>query len=459
MVFLDAGAYAFDTPMIASIAALQGTGPYAVEAVDLAAVPVYTNTCPTGSFRGPSGPQMVYATETHMEEIAQAVGLSSLEVRRRNILKSGDRGPNGELLPDVAMSECLEIASDRIAEWRRSAGPPPPGRTRGYGLACAWWVTSGAASAVTITMNEDGTATVLTGATEIGTGAVTVGLATIVADTLGLGLDQVAVVSGSTAGGPYDSGSKGSRTLYGAGNAALQAADEISRILRAEAAAQLEAAPEDLILTAGQITVKGDPQASRSMADVVRGALIRTGPVVANGSFVGPKVALDGSTLSGMRFSAFNEATFHCHGAEIELDQQTGRIEVARYIAVHDTGTVVNPNGARGQVEGGIVQGLGYALYEELHVDDVGVVRNADLVDYRLPTIADVPREMVTIFVESHRAPSGPYGAKGIGEAPVILPAAAVGAALRDILGTQPTELPLDAIRVTEFLDGLNQPS
>jgi CO/xanthine dehydrogenase Mo-binding subunit len=154
-----------------------------------------------------------------------------------------------------------------------------------------------------------------------------------------------------------------------------------------------------------------------------------------------------------MRFDAFNEATFHCHAAEIELDPETGRIEVLRYLAVHEVGQVLNPDGARGQVEGGVVQGLGYALSEVLDVGADGIVRNADLVDYRLPTIADVPRQIETVFVAGHPGPSGPRGAKGIGEAPVILPAAAVGAALRDILGDQPRELPLDPIRVAAFLD------
>lgn len=392
-----------------------------------------------------------------MDEIAAAVGLDPVEVRRRNLLRSGDCGPNGELIPDVSIAECLDIASTRLAEWRSDAPPPAAeGRRRGYGLACAWWVTSGSPASATVTMNEDGTATVATGGTEIGTGAVVVGVAAVVADELGIPLSQVTVRSGGT-DGPYDAGSKGSRTLYGIGNAAVSAAREVARQLREEAAERLEAAPDDLILAGGRIGVRGLPDSAIPLAEVAAGALNRTGPLVGSGRFKAARAPLAGSTLDGMRFDVFNEATFHCHAAEIELDPETGRIEVLRYLAVHDIGTVLNPEGARGQVEGGVVQGLGYALSEVLDVADDGTVRNADLVDYRLPTVADIPRDIETVFLPGHPGPSGPHGAKGVGEAPVIVPAAAVGAALRDILGALPGALPLDPIRVAAFLDHLQE--
>jgi CO/xanthine dehydrogenase Mo-binding subunit len=453
-VHLDAGAYAFDTPTIASIAAMLGTGPYDVEAVDLAAAAVYTHTCPTGSFRGPSGPQMVYASEAHVEAVAAAVGLPALELRRRNILRSGARGPSGEPLPDVGMEDCLEAVAARVERWRAEGGAAAPGRRRGYGLACAWWLTSPSPSGATITMNEDGTAIVATGGTEIGTGAVSTGLAAVAADALGIPVEAVTIVSGSTADGPHDGGSKGSRTLYGTGNAVLQAAHDVVEQLKDEVAEQLEAAPGDLELADGRIGVRGSAAASVPVAEAVRGALNRTGPVVGSGRFKGPAIALRGSQLERLPFSAFNEPTFHCHGVELELDEETGTIEVLRYVAAHDVGRVVNPAGARGQVEGGVVQGLGYALSEVMAVDDAGLVRNANLVDYRLPTIADAPREIETVFVEDHPGPTGPYGAKGVGEAPVILPAAAVGAAVRDAVGAQPLELPLDPIRISDLLDG-----
>ena len=340
-VWLDAGAYAFDTPAIASLATLTATGPYYVPAVDLQAWPVYTNTCPTGSMRGPSGPELVYAYETHIADIADALELDPVEVRRRNMLRSGDRGPSGEPLPDVALEDCLNAVVERIDTWRRDGANAS--HRRGYGIACAWWTTTGLPSAATVAMNEDGTVTLSTGGTEIGTGAVVSGIAALAADELGVSLENIHLVSADTEDAPYDAGSKGSRTLYGPGNAVLQASREAARLLRDEAAEQLEAAAEDIVLADGHAGVRGSPSASIPLATVVQGALNRTGPIVGAGRFRAPTVPLEGSQLEGLLFPALNEATFHCHGVEIELDEETGRIRVLRYVAAHDTGPVLNP--------------------------------------------------------------------------------------------------------------------
>jgi CO/xanthine dehydrogenase Mo-binding subunit len=176
--------------------------------------------------------------------------------------------------------------------------------------------------------------------------------------------------------------------------------------------------------------------------------------VVATGRYRAQDAALEGAVLeqAAGRFNRLNEPTFHCHAVEIALDEETGHIEVLRYVAVHDAGRIVNPVGARGQVEGGVVQGLGYALTEQLLIGADGRIRNGDLVDYRIPTIADVPHAIETIFVESSPGLDGPAGAKGLGEPPVILSAAAIGAALHDIVGRTPTQLPFDAPTVARFL-------
>jgi CO/xanthine dehydrogenase Mo-binding subunit len=396
---------------------------------------------------------MVYATEAHLEEIAATVGIDAIELRRRNIFKPGDRGPSGELLADPGIADCLDAVTARLEAWRQDAPAVADGKRRGYGLACAWWLTTGAPSAATIVMNEDGSANVHTGSTEIGTGAVVSGVAAIAARELGLPVERVHVVSGSTGDGPHDAGSKGSRTMYGAGNAVLKAAREVVTMLAEEVADHLEAAPADIDVSGGRIGVRGTPDTSMTVAEAVQLALNKSGPVVGKGRYRGAAVPLAGSTLSGLRFDAFNEPTFHCHGVELELEDETGRIDVTRYVAAHDVGPVLNPAGARGQVEGGVVQGLGYALTEILDVSDTGEVRNPNLVDYRLPTIADAPEVIETIFIEGHPGPTGPFGAKGVGEAPVILPAAAVGSALRQLSGRQPEALPMDATRVAEFLD------
>lgn len=455
-VWLDAGAYAFDTPGIASLAAILATGPYRAPVVDLQAWPVYTNTCPTGSARAPSGPEVVYAYETHIADIAEAVGLDAVDIRRRNILRAGDRGPSGELLNDVAIEDCLNVVTERIDQWRRESEGVSP--RRGYGIACGWWTTTGMPSSATVAMNEDGTVMLSTGATEIGTGAIVTGVASIAANELGVPVEDIRLVTADTGATPYDSGSKGSRSLYGPGNAVLQASQEAARLLREEAGEQLEASPDDIVLANGYAGVRGSPAGpTLPIAKVVQGALNRTGPIVGAGRFKAPAVELEGSRLEGLYFASLNEATWGCHGVELELDEETGRIRVLRYVAAHDTGPLLNPAGARGQIEGGVVQGLGQALTEVMDVGADGVVRNANFVDYRMPTIVDAPRSIETVMIEIHPAATGPLGVKGVGEPPVILPPAAVGAAIRDLLGAQPMRLPVDAVHLSEFLDTLSE--
>ncbi len=301
-VWLDAGAYAFDTPGIASLAALLATGPYRAPAVDLRAWPVYTNTCPTGSARAPSGPEVVYAYEAHMADIADVVGIDAVEVRRRNLLCSGDRGPSGELFEDVAIGDCLDIVTERIEQWRQESEGSSP--TRGYGIACGWWTTTGMPSSATVAMNEDGSVTLSTGGTEIGTGAIVTGVTAIAARELGVKAEDIRLVSADTGDTPYDSGSKGSRSLYGPGNAVLQASQEAARMLREEAAEQFEASPEDIILAEGFATVRGSPAGpTLTIAEVAKGALNRTGPIVAAGRFKGPALTTEGSRMEGMMFT------------------------------------------------------------------------------------------------------------------------------------------------------------
>ena len=449
LVYLDSGAYAYDTPALASTAALQACGPYAIPAVDARVVPVVTNTAPTGSFRAPTGPQMVYANERHVDDIARQSGIGAIELRRRNLMRRGSAGPSGQVLDETAADECLTRVSERLSEWR---GQAPRGGPRGYGLAMAWWGTMAGASAASVTASVDGTLSIRTGATEIGTGAVVSGVVALVADELGVSPRDVKLVSADTDRTPFDLGSEGSRTLYGAGSAALSAASVVRRIIGEAVAAHLEADAADVEFRDGHVGVIGVPERRLSIADAVALAQARRGPVIAVGRFDAPAVAHDEDSVTGAGYAVHNEPTFHCHGAEVSLDAATGRIVVHRYVAAHDTGTVINPAGVRGQVQGGVAQGLGYALLEEMLLDDRGAVRNTDLHDYRIPTVGDMPDELEIILVDAYPSTTGPHGAKGVGEAPILLPAAAVAAALCDLVGDAPNRLPLSADRVSDFL-------
>jgi CO/xanthine dehydrogenase Mo-binding subunit len=445
----DSGAYTYDTPYITSMGAMQAAGPYAIDAIEARVHAVRTNTQPTASFRAPSAPQMCFANEVHMDEIAAELGIDRIELRRRNMMRAGDLGPTGQELAESALGRCLDEAERVLAAWRVDAAAQTGADVaRGLGLACAWWFTAPGGSAATVRLEEDGTVTVACGATEIGTGAVVSGLTSLVASELGLGTADVRLISASTDSAPPDFGSEGSRTLYGAGNAVLQATGQCRDILLAHAALDLEASREDLVLRDGCVQVAGAPSSSIALAEIGRRAALAGGPVVGTGRFQAPPTEYLDGCATRMLIPTFNEPTFHCHVADVEVDVRLGSVRVRRYAAIHDTGPVVSWSGVKGQIEGGVVQGLGYALYEEMDFDSDGRVRNANLVDYRLPTIADGPDEMLVLPIESFPSRSGPRGAKGIGEAPVILPAATVASGIRDATGGTITTLPLRPDRV-----------
>jgi CO/xanthine dehydrogenase Mo-binding subunit len=451
-ILLDSGAYALDVQALNSMAAFFATGPYYIENLDLSSRAIYTNTCPTGSFRGPTGPQLVYAVEAHLDEIAKAMDLDPAEIRRRNFIQKGQRGPGGELMSDVTVEQCMDRVLERLQAFRSENPPAEDNRRRGYGFACAWWSSLGTPSSAVVQVHDDGSATVSSGGTEIGTSVISTTLPAIVAEVLGIDPERVALNNGSTRDAPFESGSRGSRTLFSTGNATLRALEEVVGQIKGEASEMLGVPAESLVLRDGRVEGEGKSNASLPLADVVSSARLRSGPVVASARYREPLSAVEGSQLDNARVARLGEATFHCHGVEIALDDETGRIEVLRYVAVHDVGRILNPLAARGQVEGGVVQGIGYALYENLEVDANGTVRNDNFHDYRMPTIADAPESIETIFIETNLSATGPFGAKGIGEPPVIIPAAAIGSALRDILGRQPMRLPFDPGYIADFV-------
>lgn len=451
-ILLDSGAYALDIQALNSIAAFYATGPYYIENLDLLSRAVYTHTCPTGSFRGPTGPQLVYAIEAHINDIAEALGLDPNDVRRRNFIKKGQRGPGGEeITAEVTVEACMEIVARRLEDFRADV-PRNDTRPRGYGLACAWWNSIGTPSSAQVELHEDGSATISSGGTEIGTSVISTTLPAIVAEMLGIDPDHVTLNNGSTRNAPFESGSRGSRTLFSTGNATINAVNQVVEQIKEEAAELLGVPPEKLILRDGRVETEAPGNASLPLKDVIVSAKMRSGPVVAAGRYRAKQVEVSGSRLDGARMARLGEPTFHCQGVEIALDPDTGRIEVLRVVAAHDIGQVLNPVSARGQVEGGVVQGIGYAIYENLETDKLGAVRNGNLHDYRMPTIKDVPLSIETIFIDSY-ASTGPFGAKGIGEPPVIIPAAAIGSALREMLGRQPMNLPFDAAAMVSFLE------
>ena len=320
-------------------------------------------------------------------------------------------------------------------------------KRRGRGIACMWYpigfTVSANPSAATVKVNEDGTATLLTGTVETGQGSLTV-LAQIAAEELGIATDDVHVLSADTDAMPMDTGAIASRTTYVTGNAVRLAAKQARLILFETAAPMLGVKPAQLEARDRKIQVKGYPQRNAAIGEVAhRSQVVMGQPAIGSASWNPPTVAMDPLTGQGKPFSTYVYAT---QIAEVDVDDETGEVEVLRIVAAHDCGRPINPMRVEGQVEGGISMGIGFALQEQILFDGAGVQVNPNLTNYIMPTSLDMPEIEVDI-VDSYD-PTGPFGAKGVGEPTSVPTAAAVLNAIHDAVGVRITSLPATAEKV-----------
>jgi CO/xanthine dehydrogenase Mo-binding subunit len=290
------------------------------------------------------------------------------------------------------------------------------------------------------------------GTQEIGTGAIMGGVPQVVAEMMGVSLEHVRLVVADTTSGLWDFGSQGSRTLFNVGRAAQLACAELISQIKSLAEKMLEAPAGELELRDAAVVVKGAPGERLSLADL---AMLDTkGDLHGRGqSFPDPAV-YDQSRMTSCLYPAFHYPSFHCHAAEVEVDQGTGEVTVVRYAAAHDIGHAVNPTLIEGQVHGGVAQGIGMAMMEEIVYRD-GRVLNNNWTDYKLPTFADVPD--VQAIIVQHPVEGGPFGAKGLGESPVIEPPGALANAVYRATGARLTSLPLTGEKILRALRVSNQ--
>jgi CO/xanthine dehydrogenase Mo-binding subunit len=432
----DTGAFAGSGPGVASVATMVLAGPYRTPNLFLEGYAVYTNKTNCGSYRAPSGPQANFAVESQMDIIADALGIDPLELRLRNIVREGDEGPTGQVLTAVGLEECLRRAAEAIGWKDRRAAPG-----RGKGIACGWWTTTGGSSSVYVKIDPDGTVALNTGAVEIGTGALT-GAAQVLAEELGVDLTDITVVSADTFSTPFDFGAQGSRTAFAVGNACRAAVVELRRALFAQAAVLLGCSEEALTLRDKHVV---GPEGRVSLADLARQSQVAGGGLIAHGTFIAPGTAYDAKRVQGHAYPAFHSPSFHAHAVDLSVDEETGEVTIHKYVVAQDVGFALNPTYIEGQIEGGVAQGLGQTLSEEI-VYREGRVLNANLTDYKMPTALDVPR-VESIIVE-HPGLIGPYGAKGVGEPPNIEPPATVANAIAAAIGVRITSLPITAEKI-----------
>lgn len=416
-------------------------GPYHTPAFEVEGYAVRTNKPAFGPHRAPFAPQCAFVLESHLDHVAREAGLDSLAFRAAHMWKEGDTTPMGQTVGPFGLPTAFEKARATAARWRADGGP-----NSGVGVAAGFWSTAtGAGGEVRLQLSPTAL-TVVQGEREIGSGSVLAGVAWAAVRSTGLPRERVSVAYEDTAHAPYDSGVYGSRTTATLG----RAVEEATRALLKDLGARLGGSgPIHLGVEGGEIVaVRGSMR--RPIRELASDAE-RAGPgIVANGKHYGKSGTIDERKVEAGTFYAYTDFTGAAHVAQVAVDRATGTVRVTRYAAFHDVGTVIDPATAPAQVEGGVVMGLGTALTEEAMWSEDGRLLNAGLLDYRIPTMGEVPPIEVTL-IEGF-AGDGPLGAKGLGEPPMIPVPAAVALAVRDATGAHVTELPLSSERVARAL-------
>ena len=424
-VVFNSGAYAAfkPVPFVNIPGAKDAAGVYGTPHIRIDAYSVYANCVPSGHFRAPGDLQVNFAVESSMDMIAEDLGLDRLEFRKQNLLKDGDWVPGGPQLEEVRVAETL-AAAVKASSWNQPKSQP----NRGLGLAVSHRLIGTGEANTQLTLKEDGTIQVLTPVPEVGTGAHTI-LQQIVAETLFLPLDQVRVETASEIF-KTDSGSGASRVTYVGGQVVQQAAGELMKLILAAGAKGLGCAENEVVFEGGRV-VHSESDGSLSLAEVA-------------------KLGGDGkSALRVKKLLNLSEGppitTFTAQVVELEVDPETGQIRLLDVVTAHDVGTIINPLGHQGQIEGGLLQGVGFGLIEELRMED-GQVSTLNLGDYKLPNIRDIP-PLTTVLVEEELGPA-PFHGKAIGESSITPTGAAIANAVYDAVGVRFHDLPITAEKV-----------
>ena len=409
-----------------------GIGAYRIPNFRLRSYGVYTNKIYVGSYRASGVADMTFAVESHMDHIAHELGVDPYELRVQNALREGDVSVSGAVVPSNGLMETLQAVKEKI-RWPRKTGDG-----HGIGLALCEWRSGSGPSTAAISVNEDGSVTLLTGSVDI-SGSDT-SLAAIAAETLGIPMERVIVAKRDTDLAPYTGQSGGSRIVYSQGSAVQRAAEDTLRKLTALAADRL-GVPEDALASAdGRIYIlDNEPQGLTFAQLAAASATSRGGPITG------------AAALSSMPYTP----VFAAQAAEVKVDRHTGQVQVLRYIQAQDVGVAVNPMAVEGQLDGGVVQGIGRALTEEQQFDpETGAVRNPSFASYLMPLAIDLPEiENVLISVP---APDGPFGVRAVAEPPGFGPPAAIANAVYDAVGVRIKQLPLSGERVLAALNGDN---
>ncbi len=449
---LDGGAYAQLSAAVLLWSAMSSMGPYRCPNVRVRARVVYTNNTPSSAMRGFGAQQVAFAYENQMDGLSVALGLDPLELRRRNFIESGDTLAYGQPIPThVALPELTRAVEERLG------GPPRPSRPGcriGRGFACnmqsyGFNVWMGDWASAWVGLEADGGLTIRIGVPDIGAGQAS-SLVQIAAEVVGVDPDRIVIHIGDSTLTPLTGRTSSSRQLFMSGNAVLDAAEDLARDLRRVGGDLLEVEPDQVELSEGEARVV-DGSASVPLSAVHAACITGTVPIQQMATFhapTGPKW----QSRPDWRGRVVPDFAYGCHGVEIEVDTETGRIEILRYVAAHDVGRAINPQSVRGQIEGGATMGIGQAIYERVVLDQARN-RTDRLARYLVPTAVEAP--VVEAIVHESGEGLGPFHSRGVGEPPVSPPAPAIAAALRDATGAVFTATPFTPERILEKLAGM----
>ena len=405
--------------------------PYDIPNTRIDGYDIVVNKPKSAAYRAPGSPQAAFATETVVNELAELHGMDRVEFRQINASKEGTRRADGVVFPVIGNEEVLDAAK-ASDHWNSELGEPMKGRIRGRGIASGYWFNVGLKSTVSLTVNTDGTVALVEGSTDIGGTRTSISMQA--AEILGIPVTEVRPTVGDTETAGYADVTGGSRTTYATGFAAVKAAENLIEVLKDRCSVIWSIDKNDIDFDNGSFFATKDPELKFTFKELAANLDSTGGPAAASGS-------VDLESAGG---------AFGTHIVDLDVDPDTGKTDVVRYTAVQDVGTTIYPAYCIGNIQGGVVQGIGWGLNEEYFMTKDGAQANTSYLDYRMPTALDLPNIDVVLVEKPN--PGHPFGVRGVGEVPICPPIAAIGDALHNALGKRFYDAPMKPGRILNVL-------
>ncbi|OFZ79671.1 MAG: dehydrogenase [Bdellovibrionales bacterium RIFOXYD1_FULL_44_7] len=458
-LYFDAGAYVEYGANVVNAVGLSATGPYKIPNIKIDSICIYTNLPPGGPYRGFGYSEFIFGLESHMNEIAKKLRIDPVKLRLKNAIKEGDTLPYGAHMNASGLHQAIDKVSSEI-KWGRKQKSKDPNKVIGKGFSLFWKAPAmppNASSTCFLKFNEDASLNILVSGMEIGQGYLTA-MAQIAAEVLSVPTTKIRVETPDTDRNPYEWQTVASHVTWSCGNAVRKAAVDAREQIFETVHRALHFEKASLYLEDGKIKCRTKSDFALLLQEMVINGIQQEdgtfvgGPVIGRGMFMPEFSSAKGNPETGQGGHPNVHYTVGASAAEIEIDKQTGKIKILKAVLAVDGGKILNPELAKGQVIGGLLQGLATVLYEDMRFDKKGKMLNPNFTDYKIPTAKDIPEEVVPLFVEVAQ-PDGPFGARGIGEHTMIPAAPIIANAIEDALGIRIKSMPITAEKVARAIN------